>query len=120
MTTLITLLHTDTRKPCVIRRQLTYPLNDQSKINLILSTSKADWNHNMTIERVSPIMENFFFQLKCQYNCSTILNDGTQCDGTDVIYEIHNHLHLPIHRSRGVTKENPPNILGMIELIFSK
>jgi hypothetical protein len=74
----------------------------------------------MTIERVSPIMENFFFQLKCQYNCTTKLSDGTTCDGTEVIYEISNFLRLGIHPSCGVIKKEAPDILEVIKKMLSK
>jgi len=93
-------LHKETRMPYVKTTSLTIPLNDPSKINLILSTAKHDWNHYLTCERVSPIMENFCFQLMCRYKCSTVLEDGTRCGGIDVAYEYHTSLALDVHPRR--------------------
>jgi ubiquitin C-terminal hydrolase len=123
MMTVLSQLHKETRMPYVKRTSLSIPLNDdQSKINLILSTAKLDWNHYLTCERVSPIMENFCFQLMCRYKCSTVLEDGTRCGGTDVAYEYHTYLMLKVHpRSlRNAVQDGPPNILQLIKIEFSK
>lgn len=118
----ISRIHLEIRKPFFQRTPLIFPFHNDSKINLILSTAKADWNNNMMCDRVSPIMENFYFQLKCEYKCSTIHDDGTRCDGTDIKYEIHQYLLLQVNASTiGDAKiENPPNILQLLRSSFSK
>jgi len=109
-------VHMEIREPYIQRTSLSFPFHKESEVNLILSTAKADWNNNMMVDRVSPIMENFYFQLKCQYKCGTNNADGSKCDGTDVLYEVHQFLLLFV--SASTTMEATTDILELMQATF--
>lgn len=119
---LIEQLHLDIRMPFVLKSAVAVPLNDESKINLILSVARNDWNHNMNVERVSPILENFHYQLLKQRTCSTVHQNGTKCGGTDFDFEVECAFRLDVSRGlpAGFKHGEIPSILYLMKSTLGK
>jgi len=114
---LLSQLHLDTRMPYTEKNLVPFQNYEQSMIDLTLSIAKADWNNTMNVERVSPIMENFYFQLKCLYKCRI-----PQCGGSEYLFEYRHHLLISLTPTvmDGFDSKNPKNILQLIKASFGK
>lgn len=87
MQTVLNQLHLEIRKPYVKKAVVAYPIHSMS--NIILSLAKVSWNEHMMVERVSPIMENFCYQLKTTFVCPE-----PNCGGEDIYFEAENIMVL--------------------------
>jgi len=110
-------LHLDFRKPYIYKSNFSIIMSDDTQAKHAMA--KRDWNEYMMSERISPLMEMFYFQVMRTYTCS--LKD---CRAVSVDFDIDNVLtfNAPekvIRKISQVPRFSPPTILSLLKQKFS-
>jgi len=107
-------LHLDFRQPYISKSNYSILMSDDMQAKHAMA--RRDWNEYMMSERISPLMETFYFQIMRTYTCRT-----KNCGGISVDFDIDNVLTVQAPEKQIPKKGQsfqPPTILSLLQQKF--